>query len=136
MEGGRSNKIIRRLGAAAVLALTVNLLTVFLKNWSPWFLLCLPALFGGFSMGYGADKGYVKLIRRAIYAFCICLTGLIFCIVLGGKAWLILPVHVGVAAWSIWLGVKNPIPAAAEEVFICALLNFGLVMYPFSVFLS
>jgi hypothetical protein len=39
--------------------------------------------------------------------------------------------HVGVGMWSIWLGVKNPIEASAEEVFICALLNIGLMMYGF-----
>lgn len=132
MEGGRSNKIIRRLGGAFVLALTVNIISVILKNWSPWFLIFLGSLFGGFSMGYGANIGYQKIIRRAIYAICICASGLVFCFVLGGNAWVILPLHVGVGAWSIWLGVKNPVPAAAEEPFICALLNLGLVMYPFT----
>jgi hypothetical protein len=133
MIGGRRNKIIRRLGGAFILASTVNLVSVFLNNWSPYFLLLLPALFGGFSMGYGADIGYVKFIRRLLYAIAICGSGLIMCLVLGGASWLILPLHVSVGLWSIWLGVKSIVPAAAEEVFICALLNLGLVMYPFTM---
>lgn len=131
MEGGRNNKIIRRLGGAFVLALTVNLISFFMKVWSPFFLIVLPALFGGFSMGYGANIGYLKVARRSLYALAVCASGLIFCLVLGGNAWIVLPLHIGVAAWTIWLGVKNPVHAAAEEVFVCLLLNTGLIMYPF-----
>lgn len=132
MEGGRANKIIRRLGGAAVLAITVNTTSFVLGNWSVYFLLILPALFGGFSMGYGADIGYLKFARRLIYMLAVCASGLIFCLVLGGNAWIVLPLHVGVACWTIWLGLKNPLPASVEEPFICALLNIGLVMYPFT----
>ena len=131
MEGGRKNKIIRRLGGAFVLALTVFLLSLFMGLWNYVFIVIFPLLFAGFSMGYGANIGYIKVIRRSVYALFICLSGLVICIVIGGNSWFILPLHVGVALWSVWLGVKNPMYAAAEEVFVCALLNIGLIMYPF-----
>ena len=57
--------------------------------------------------------------------------GLVFCVVLGGKAWVILPLHVGVGLFSIYLGLTNPIHAPAEEGLICVLLNLGFVAYPF-----
>lgn len=131
MIGGRSNKIIRRIGSAFILAVTVNVLCAVRGIWSPYQLIVFPALFGGFSMGYGADSTGMKIIRRLLYAVAICTSGVILALTIGGNAWMILPLHIGVGLWTVWLGVKNPIQAAAEEVFVCALLNIGLVMYPF-----
>jgi len=132
MIGGRSNKIIRRLGAAFVLTATVNILCAIRGIWQPLMLAVLPLQFAGMSLGYGADITWWKVIRRSVYASAICMSGLLMCFILGGNAWMILPLHIGVAAWSIWLAVKNPLPAAAEETFVCALLNTGLMMYPFT----
>lgn len=131
MLGGRSDKIIRRLGGAFVLAATANALSKLMGYWSPWQLLILPALFGGFSLGYDGESLRMKVVKRFFYATAICSSGLILCLTIGGKAWLVLPVHMGVGVWSVWLGVKNPLKAAAEEVFVCALLNIGLMMYLF-----
>lgn len=131
MLGGRKDKIIRRLGSATVLAITNNVLTVIRGIWSPWFLLMVPALFAGFSMGYGGDNTWTKVIRRFIYAVGVLACGLIFCFQLGGNAWILFVAHAGVGLWSIWLGVKNPIEAPAEEGLVCALLNVCLIAYPF-----
>ena len=132
--GGRNNKIIRRLLGALVLSLTLNGICLWRGMWNPFFLIPFPLLFGGFSLGYG-DKGvtksYHKVIKRTSYALACCVSGLVFCFVLGGNAWLVLVPHVGIALWSVFLGFKNPIDAAAEEFFICMILNIGLMMYPF-----
>jgi len=96
-------------------------------------LTIYPALITGFSMGYG-DKGvggYYKFARRLIYALGVLLSGLIMTIVLGGAAWAVFVPHVGIGLWSIWMGYKNPVEAAAEEGFICLILNAGLILYPF-----
>ena len=131
--GGRSGKWKRRFIGSFILAATVNGLCAWRGVWNPWIMATFPLLVFGFSMGYG-DKGiggYYKFIRRFIYAACVLLSGVLMASVLGGNAWFVLIPHVGVGIWSVYLGAKNPIEAAAEEVFICALLNIGLVMYPF-----
>ena len=133
MWGGRSGKWKRRFVGAFIGCVLVNALMVIRGLWSPWFLTLFPALSIGFHLGYGAEIPIVKVLKRTIYCLTICGSGLICALVLGGNAWLVLPLHVGVGLWSIWLGVKNPIEAAAEETFVCLLLNAGLIMYPFIV---
>jgi len=130
--GGRNNKATRRIGSAAVLATTVNIASWLMKVWTSWALLIFPLLFGGFSQGYGAKTVKAKIIRRTVYAVGILLSGLIFCLKYGGNCWMVFIPHVGVGLWSIWLGVKNPVYAPAEEGYICVLLNMGLIMYPFT----
>ena len=131
MLGGRSGKWRRRFIGSLILSCGINGLCLWRGIWSPWFLLTYPALAIGFSMGYGATGEWMKVIRRSVYALGVLSAGLVMAIVLGGTAWLVFVPHVGVGLWSIWLGTKNPIEASAEEVFICALLNIGLMMYPF-----
>ena len=129
--GGRSQKLWRRLGGAAMLAAVVNTLLLWRGMWDPWALCVFPLLFIGFSMGYGADTMWMKVTRRTIYAFGVLSAGLLLAFLYGGNAWWILVPHVGVGLWSVWLGVKNPVEAAFEEMWICALLNMGLIAYPF-----
>jgi hypothetical protein len=131
MLGGRSGKWKRRFVGAFIGCALINALMLARGIWSTWFLAIMPVLSIGYHLGYGADILLTKVIKRTICAVAICSAGLICCFVLGGNAWLILPLHLGVGAWSIWLGVKNPISAAAEEVFVCLLLNAGLIMYAF-----
>lgn len=131
--GGRNNKAIRRILGSFILALTVNGICLWREIWSPFFLIVFPLLFAGFSLGYGADGTFHKITKRTSYALACCMSGLVFCFVLGGNTWFVLIPHIGIALWSIYLGVKNPISAAAEEFFICMLLNIGLIMYPFII---
>ena len=133
--GGRDGKWKRRFVASAILSTTVNLCSLVMGKWT-WELLCTyPLLVIGFSLGYGVNNGDVmwKVIRRALYTLGSITSGLLFIFFVSQAGWLVFVPHVGVALWSIWLGVKNPISAAAEEVFICTLLNLGLCMYPFMV---
>lgn len=131
--GGRSGKWKRRFIGSFVLAGALNGLSLWRGMWDPWLLTIYPALIAGFSMGYG-DKGrggYIKFLRRLIYAVGVLLSGVICAFVFSGNAWYVLIPHVGVGLWSIWLGYKNPVEAAFEEVWICAILNMGLIAYPF-----
>lgn len=129
--GGREGKWKRRFVASFILALTVNLASLIMGRFSFWLFLAFPALIAGFSLGYGADVLIWKVIRRSIYALGVIGSGLIFCLVFGGNAWWVLPIHIGVGLFSVYLGVRNPVYASAEEVFVCALLNIGLCIYPF-----
>ncbi len=132
--GGRSRKWKRRFVGSFILACTVNGLLFWRGLWFPLALTVYPALACGFSMGYGTNGsvgGYLKFTRRFIYAIGVLLAGLILVLHFGGNGWILFVAHAGVGLWSIWLGMKNPIEAAAEEIFICALLCIGLVMYPF-----
>jgi len=131
--GGRSGKWKRRFIASFILACTVNILCALMGTWTPKQLIIYPLLVGGFSLGYGADSFGQKIMRRSIYAAAIIFSGLVLALTIDhGALWVLIP-HAGIGAFSIFLGVKNPIYAAAEEVFICAILNVGLVMYPFAV---
>lgn len=131
MWGGRTNKWLRRVIGSVVIASTVIIMLVVFQRFQWIHLLIYPMLFIGFSLGYSGGSVKTKLISRSIYALGVCSSGVLLAYTLGGNAWLILPIHLGVGAWSIWLGIKNPVHASSEEVFICVLLNIGLLMYPF-----
>ena len=133
MLGGRNDKIIRRIGSSLTLALTVNIASLCMGKWNPYLLIIFPLLFGGFSLGYGANTFWHKVIRRLFYALAITFSGLIFCFTVSPHCFWILPIHIGVGLTSIYLGIKNPIHAVAEEGIICVVLNLGLIMYPFVV---
>lgn len=130
--GGRSRKWIRRWIGALVFALTVILMSLKMGKFSYYQLLIIPMLIGSYHLGYGGtDNLLSKIIRRSIYAIAVCSSGVIMALTIGGSAWALLIVHYGVGLWSIYLGVRNPIQAAGEEVLICALLNIVLLFYPF-----
>lgn len=134
MLGGRSGKWKRRFVGSLILATTLCICAYIMHKFSWWLALTYPTLAIGFSFGYGAnDTTMHKIERRLIYALAVTLSGVVCSIVMQGNAWMVLVPHVGIGLWSIWLGVKNPIQAASEEVFVCALLNLGLMMYPFIV---
>ena len=129
--GGRSGKWKRRFVASFVLASAITGIALWRGIFDWWFLLTYPILSIGFLLGYGADSTGIKILKRTIYAVTVISAGLVFCFVLGGKTWLVLIPHAGIGLWSVFMGVKNPIAAAAEEFFICMILNIGLMMYLF-----
>ena len=90
-----------------------------------------PALCIGFSMGYGGDRPWIKFVRRFVYATGVLSAGVIMTLIIGGAAWVVLIPHIGIGVWSVWMGYKNPIESAAEEGAVCAMLNIGLLCYPF-----
>ena len=129
--GGRSGKYLRRFLASFVLAATVNGVCVWREIWQPLMLIVFPILILGFSLGYGADKLGVKILKRSIVVAAIMCSGILMAYILGGNAWWVLLPHAGLAIWSVFMGVRNPILAAGEEFFVCMLLTTGLMMYPF-----
>ena len=126
--GGTFNKLWRRLGSAIILFVTVMGISSYLGSYSHYLWIMLPCLIGGFFMGYGGDG---KVLKRTLYALGVCGAGVVYCAVEGGRTWLILPLHIGVGVWSVWLGTKSIVHAKAEEGAICLLLNAGLILYPF-----
>jgi len=131
--GGRSGKWKRRFIASLVLASTVCVSSLIMGTFSWWFLLIYPILVGGFSLGYSGSNLAEKVLKRTLYTLAVVTAGVVCAVVLGGKAWTVLAIHSIIGATSIILGVLNPLYAASEETFICAVLNLGLVMYPFTV---
>ena len=131
MLGGRDGKWKRRFIGSLILSTTVCTSALVMHRFSWWLVLTYPALATGFSLGYGGDTTMQKVVKRAIYAGAVMSSGVVCSVVMQGNAWMVLVPHIGIGLWSIWLGVKNPLQAAAEETFVCASLSLGLVMYPF-----
>jgi len=132
--GGRSGKWKRRFIGSFIIASTFNILCALQGIWQPLLLLSYPMLVGTFCLPYGADTTFPKVIKRTTIVLASFFIGLCFCLLNGGNAWLLLILHFGVSIWSVLLGVKNPMYAAAEETFICCLLCLPLIMYPFTTF--
>lgn len=133
MLGGRKNKWLRRFVGSFIQAVNSNICSFIMGIWSWWLLLIFPLVSIGTSFGYGADTFGTKVLRRSIFCLANLTVGLLFVIKYGGPMWWIFIPNVGVAAWSIYLGVKNPLYAAAEEVFVCALLYLMTCAYPFTI---
>jgi len=129
--GGRSGKWKRRFIGSLICAtaLWIEFLLMGLFQWV--MLVIYPLTIGAFSLGYGSEIPFQKVVKRTVIVAASLFSSLGICLLIGGKAWLILPVEVLIAATSIWLGVKNPIQAAPEEFFICLFLWTPKLMYPF-----
>ena len=131
MWGGRSGKWKRRFVGSAVIATTVVVASIIMGKFFWTLPLIYIPLALGFSLGYGGDTTEVKVLKRSIVACCVISAGLVCALTFMGNAWWVFLIHCGIGVWSVYLGVKNPVYAAAEEVFVCAVLNLGLIMYPF-----
>lgn len=128
--GGRSDKWKRRFIGSLICSTALWIGLLLMGKFSFWSLLVYPLLSIAFHLGYGSSIPFVKVIKRAVVVLFTCLTGVLMCLILGGKAWLILPLQGVIGAGSIWLGTRNPIQAASEEFFVCLLLTECLIMYP------
>lgn len=130
--GGYRGKWKRRFVGSFIITAAFNGVCAWRGLWSPWLLISFPVLIGAFCLPYGADTIFPKILKRTTVVLACLMTGLGFCILNGGNAWWVFVPHAGIGLWSVYLGVKNPIQARAEEGFICVLLCLGLMMYPFS----
>lgn len=129
--GGYRGKWKRRFVGSFVITAIFNGVCYWRGIWSPWLMLSFPTIIGAFCLPYGAGTLFPKIIKRTCVVLACVGAGLGFCILNGGNAWWVFVPHLGIGLWSIYLGVKNPIQARAEEGFICILLCLGLMMYPF-----
>jgi len=123
--GGISNKWIRRYVASFVLALSANLMAIFLVCWTWQYILMWPCLIAGFSLGYGGDETWYKILRRTVYALGVltaCFAGL-WATGFTSSGWVIIGLSVLTGLTSVVLGVINPFNSARlEEFLVCQVL--------------
>lgn len=131
--GGYKGKWKRRFVGSFIISSTFVGVCAWRELWSPWLLLSYPMLIGTFCLPYGADTLFPKIIKRSTLVLASLAIGIGFCVLHGGNSWWVLIPHGGIAMWSVYLGVKNPIHARAEEGFICLLLCMAILMYPFAI---
>jgi hypothetical protein len=130
--GGRGNKEFRRIGSPVTITLFLSTTLMAMGLWSWFFLLIYPCLMP-VVLGYGGDDLLTKAWRRATFSLSNSLLGLLLCLVLGGNAWLVFPLHLLIALSTVYLAVLNPLYAPAEEFFVALLLYVCNFMYPFLV---
>ena len=133
-DGGRiwwKRKFVRRFLGSLVISASTWATIALMGKWNPWMLALYPLVATGMSLGYGAETLTRKILRRTLFALGVLSGGALLAIILGGNAWWLLTLQIGVGLWSVFLGVKNPIAAASEEVLISTLLT---VVYPFYAF--
>lgn len=115
----------RRFIGATVLALSANLIALFMAKWSWQFILMLPCLIAGFSLGYGGDTTIEKVIKRTVYALGVlmaCVAGLY---ATGFTFWgfVVAGLALITGLTSVVLGVINPFTSARlEEYLVCQVL--------------
>ena len=129
--GGRAGKWRRRFLASFILAATVNVTCVPRGIWSPWMIAMWPLLSLAYSLGYGAEDAWYKIVRRSIYASAVLMSGLLMAILIGGNAWWVFLPHAICGGLSVYLGVRNPLPASVEEFMVSMVLGLFLISYPF-----
>jgi hypothetical protein len=129
--GGRSRKWRRRFVGSLISSTAIWVETLLLGIFNFWHLLAYPLIILRNHLGYGSEILSKKILKRSLVVVTSLLVGLLMCLTIGGKAWLILPLQLLIASGSIWLGVKNPIFAAPEEFFVNLLLDLCNLLYPF-----
>lgn len=134
--GGISNKWLRRYLASFILALSTNLIAIFLGKWAWQYILIYPCLIAGFSLGYGGDTTWEKVIRRLVYALGVlsaCIIGL-WATGFTASGYVVAGLALIVGLGSVVLGVLNPFSnARLEEFLVCQLLT---MFVPFWAFIS
>lgn len=133
MWGGRKGKYKRRYIGSAIQTAGINVLALICGTWAWQFALAIGPEIGSRSMGYGGDSTGEKVIRRSVFALCSLLAGAVLAWGCGfdGKAITLLICQGVVSTVTIILGVKNPLPAAVEEVFVCISLKYFNYAYLF-----
>jgi len=126
MWGGRSRKWRRRFIGSTIQILGINILALITGTWVWQFALSLGPEIGSRSMGYGGESTREKLMRRSVFALGSLAVGTVLAWGLGfnSKAIWLLVCQAIASVVSIILGIKNPLPAAVEEVFVCLSLKY------------
>ena len=132
MWGGRSGKWKRRYIGSFIQTLGLNILSVIGGTWAWQYILSLGPEIGSRSMGYGGDSTGEKVLRRSVFAIGSLLVGVVLAWGAGfsSKTVILLICQAIASIITIILGVKNPFPAAVEEVFVCftlKYLNYGYI---------
>jgi len=132
MWGGRSGKWRRRFIGSAIQTLGINILSLIVGTWVWQKLVSMIGEIGSRVLGYGGNTTSEKILRRSVFAGGSLVAGAILAWSCGftGKAIILLICQTVASIVSIILGVKNPLPAAVEEVFVCLSLkyiNYGYI---------
>lgn len=127
-------KALRRVGSTIVLSAALIFTAIFVHRWA-WQYLGVPVILAiGFSLGYGGDSFWQKLLKRTSCAIAIMATSWL-CLWATGfthSGWMNLGIIHWVGATSIVLGAANPYNnAPLEQFLICQVLNIFLVSWPF-----
>lgn len=123
--GGRQWKPMRRIVGGIFLSASVILLSITLHSFRWWFLSSLAAYPIALSLGYGGNNTTTKFLRRLLYGSVLGAVSFIY----GNIELAIYQTVIAVIA-SVWLGIRNPVPAVNEEALI-ALTSVSTV--PFMV---
>jgi hypothetical protein len=136
MYGGRDGKWKRRFVGSGIQTLGLNVIALITGTWAWQFLVSIGPEMGSRTMGYGGSTTGEKILRRSIFALGSLGVGVILAwgAGFGAKAVVLLVCQIIASIVSIILGVKNPLPAAVEEVFVCFSLkyiNYGYIFINF-----
>lgn len=128
--GGREDKYLRRWVASFVIATTANITAFLLSRWSPWLLTIFPAIALGYHLGYGSEDFFTRLFKRIVYiVYAIFSPAVLLSFLLHN--FIILPWLVAIGVFAMFLTMRNPIFAAAEEFFLSIIMNIGWMMILF-----
>lgn len=132
MLGGRSGKWKRRFIGSFIQTLGINILAIISGTWVWQFAASVVPEVASRCLGYGGDSTGEKIIRRTVFALGSLAVGVLLAYGAGfnGKAITLLICQGVSSSISIILGIKNPLPAAIEEVFVCMSLkyfNYGYI---------
>jgi hypothetical protein len=126
MWGGRNGKYKRRFIGSAIQTLGINVLGLVVGTWVWQYAVSFVTEVLSRSMGYGGDTTSEKTMRRTVFAAGSLLSGVLLAWGMGfsGKAITLLVCQAIASVVSVVLGVKNPLPAAVEEPFVCFTLKY------------
>lgn len=130
MRGGRNAKWQRRFIGSFIVSSGVWVESILMGNFTWWLLALYPLCIGSFVLGYGSDDFSGKLRKRGTVVLASLMSGILLAWVFGG--WAVLPIEITIAMVTIYLGIRNPIPAATEEYFICVCMWMPKLLYVFA----
>ena len=134
MWGGRSDKWIRRFIGSGVVAAGTNVIAALVDVWQMYFVYVWAFLAFGFSLGYGGSYFWKKLFRRTCFALgCLSAAFWMAYNIKTQAAWDLFFIQSWVGAASIALGIRNPLPAAVEEVFVFVVLTLFVCSFPLTL---
>ena len=150
MIGGREHKWYRRFLSPVFSTASVIIGAIWFQIFNWWMLLLLPAFSLHYHLGYGTDAVPITLtryleiskfklvhglLRRGRYALIgITLPAIIMIASLGSQVAWILPIHFAFGALTVYIGIKHPIQAPAEELLRYILITLPVILYTLVVF--
>lgn len=126
--GGRKYKVLRRyVGGLLIAGATIGF-SIYQESFRSLSIVALVAAPVALAFGYGGDTFWEKLRRRFVYGCAVGSIGVWFAIPDRVDLWLF-QLALAVVA-SVFLGIRNPVPAVEEEALIATL---SVCMVPFLV---